>query len=177
MSRTLVGSALLLFAFAFPVASLRADDPGQPPLTKPVDPGPTSSPLPGTLTGGTLQLGNATSTTFSGTIANGPSTQGLTKTGGGILVLTGTNTYTGGTPVGGATGSTTLSGVLSVGSGGVATASGPVNDASNTYTGTTTISGGALFLSAVRRIGRTIGASSTQVVARRTISSAVSAAA
>lgn len=141
MSRTLLGSALLLFAFAVTPAPLRADDPGQPPLTTPVEPSPPSSPLPGTLSGGTLQLGNATSSTFSGVIANGPTTQGLTKTGGGTMVFTPAgNTYSGATTIN--------SSALSIGSGGIDAAPGPVNNASNSYSGGTTISGGGLFLSA-----------------------------
>ncbi len=51
-------------------------------------------------TGAVLTAGNDnTSTTFSGIIQNGGFPLGLTKTGTGTLILSGTSTYTGATEV------------------------------------------------------------------------------
>ena len=52
---------------------------------------------PATLTAG----GNNSSTAFSGTLTNGAGSLGLTKTGLGTMILTGGNTYSGGTNING----------------------------------------------------------------------------
>ena len=55
--------------------------------------------------------GDNTSTTFSGTLQDGPSALGLTKTGTGTFTLSGNNTYTGATTLNG--GTLDVSGVIS----------------------------------------------------------------
>ena len=128
----------------------------------------TPTGTPATLTAG----GDGTSTVFSGTLIDGTSSLGLTKTGVGTLTLTGTNTYTGGTTVtagtlqigNGAgtgsiagnvidnaalvvnrTGTLTLAGVVS-GTGNLSqTGTGTlVLTGTSTYTGTTSVSAGTL---------------------------------
>jgi fibronectin-binding autotransporter adhesin len=65
--------------------------------------------------------GNGTSTIFSGTLADGSSTLGLTKTGAGTMTLTGADTYTGGTTI--------SAGTLQIGNGGTSgTIAGNVTD-------------------------------------------------
>jgi fibronectin-binding autotransporter adhesin len=49
--------------------------------------------------GSILTVSQSTATTYSGSIANGASTVGLALTGRGTLVLTGSNTYSGGTSI------------------------------------------------------------------------------
>jgi fibronectin-binding autotransporter adhesin len=115
---------------------------------------------------------DTTSTTFSGTLTNGGSSIGLTKTGSGTLTLTGANTYSGGTTInagtlqlggGGATGSITGNvvdqGALVFDRSAPLTFAGNVSGAgtlsqigsgtitlggTNTYSGVTTVSAGTL---------------------------------
>ncbi|MBV8176224.1 MAG: autotransporter-associated beta strand repeat-containing protein, partial [Verrucomicrobia bacterium] len=123
----------------------------------------------------TLTVGNNnTNTTFAGVLANGTSVLQLTKSGTGVLTLTGANTYTGGTTIssgtlqlgnGGTTGSiagnVTNNGVLafdrsdSVTFGGVISGTGNVVQmgagtltlpGTNTYTGTTSVNAGSLIV-------------------------------
>jgi autotransporter-associated beta strand protein len=123
----------------------------------------------------TLTVGNDnTNTTFGGVLANGTGVLQLTKSGTGVLTLTGANTYTGGTTIssgilrlgnGGTTGSivgnVTNNGVLAfdrsdfVIFGGVISGTGNVVQmgtgtltlpGTNTYTGTTTVNAGSLIV-------------------------------
>ncbi|MBR1221841.1 autotransporter domain-containing protein [Bradyrhizobium sp. U87765 SZCCT0131] len=84
--------------------------------------------------------GDNTSTVFSGLIQNGAGTTGLTKTGSGVLDLTGVNTYSGATTVSAGIlqvdGSTASSSLTTVASGAVLSGSGTV--------GATTIAGGGI---------------------------------
>ena len=123
----------------------------------------------------TLTVGHDNSnSTFSGVLENGTSVLALIKSGTGVLTLTGTNTYTGGTTIsagtlqlgnGGTTGSITGNvidnGVLAFNRSDSVTFNGVISDAgsvqqigpgttiltgNNTYTGGTTISAGTLQL-------------------------------
>ena len=87
----------------------------------------------GTLAAILTEGSNGGSSTFSGVIQNGTGGLGLTKIGGGILTLTGTNTYTGATTVStgtllinGPTGSTAAGSAVTV-SGGTLGGTGTVN--------------------------------------------------
>ncbi len=128
----------------------------------------TPTGTPATLTAG----GDGTSTVFSGTLIDGTSSLGLTKTGVGTLTLTGANTYTGGTTVtagtlqiGNGAGTGSIAGnvidnaVLVVNRTGTLTLAGVVSGTGNlsqtgtgtlvltgisTYTGTTSVSAGTL---------------------------------
>ena len=126
-------------------------------------------------TAATLAVGNDnTTSTFDGSLQNGTSALGLIKIGTGTLILTGSNTYSGGTTIsagalqlgnGGTTGSITGdvidNGVLSFNRSDVATFDGTISGAgsvnqigtgttiltaNNTYTAGTTISAGTLQL-------------------------------
>ena len=126
-------------------------------------------------TAATLAVGNDnTTSTFDGSLQNGTSALGLIKIGTGTLILTGSNTYSGGTTIsagalqlgnGGTTGSITGdvidNGVLSFNRSDVATFAGTISGAgsvnqigtgttiltaNNTYTAGTTISAGTLQL-------------------------------
>ncbi|MGO4832949.1 autotransporter-associated beta strand repeat-containing protein, partial [Rhizobiaceae sp. 2RAB30] len=70
--------------------------------------GGTLSFGPAAGTSGTIQVDNNVTATIGSVLANGATATGLTKTGGGTLVLNGNNQYTGGTSL--------LGGVLSVSS-------------------------------------------------------------
>jgi fibronectin-binding autotransporter adhesin len=65
-----------------------------------------AGPGPATLTTG----GNNSSTTFSGVIFDAPGTMRLTKAGTGTMILSGDNSYTGGTTI--------SAGTLQLGNGG-----------------------------------------------------------
>ncbi|OJU39626.1 MAG: hypothetical protein BGN99_20020, partial [Alphaproteobacteria bacterium 65-37] len=85
-----------------------------------------------------LNIGaNNSSTTFSGTLEDGPGWLILGKIGTGTLILTGTNTYTGGTMIGG--------GTLSVSSDANLGGSGRITIASATLQTTATFSSGRGF--------------------------------
>ena len=85
-----------------------------------------------------LRVGaNNSSTTFSGTLEDGPGRLILSKIGTGTLTLTGTNTYTGGTMIGG--------GTLSVSSDANLGGSGRITIASATLQTTATFSSGRGF--------------------------------
>ncbi|MGV7218748.1 autotransporter outer membrane beta-barrel domain-containing protein, partial [Bradyrhizobium sp. UFLA05-112] len=97
----------------------------------------TNSGAAATLTTG----GDTTSTVFSGTIQDGAGSIALTKTGIGLLLLSGSNSYTGATIVSGGTlqvdGSIASSSQVTVQSGAALSGSGTV--------GATVIDGGAIF--------------------------------
>ena len=85
--------------------------------------------------------GDNGSTVFSGAIQDGAGPMALTKTGSGLLVLTGVNTYSGATVVGGGelqvNGSIASSGLTTIGSGAILSGSGTL--------GNTLIQSGAIF--------------------------------
>ncbi|WP_100179368.1 autotransporter domain-containing protein [Bradyrhizobium nitroreducens] len=85
--------------------------------------------------------GDNSSTVFSGTIQDGAGAMALTKAGSGLLVLTGVNTYSGATLVGGGelrvNGSIASSSLTTIGSGAILSGSGTL--------GNTLIQGGAIF--------------------------------
>jgi fibronectin-binding autotransporter adhesin len=140
-----------------------------------------AGPGPATLTTG----GNNSSTTFSGVIFDAPGTMRLTKAGTGTMILSGDNSYTGGTTIsagtlqlgnGGANGSITgdvvdngtfatnrsdtfaFGGVIS-GTGTFAQI-GPgttILTAANTYSGGTAINGGVLAVAADVNLGAASG--------------------
>lgn len=93
----------------------------------------------------TLNPGAAVSNTYSGVIANGATGMGLTKTGEGTQVLSGSNTYTGATAVN--TGVLTINGALD--NGAVSVVGGATLNGSGTIGGAVTnsgtISGGLTF--------------------------------
>ncbi|WP_142253065.1 autotransporter domain-containing protein [Bradyrhizobium sp. UNPF46] len=97
----------------------------------------TSSGIAAVLTAG----GDNSSTVFSGTIQDGAGAMALTKAGSGLLVLTGVNTYSGATLVGGGelrvNGSIASSSLTTIGSGAILSGSGTL--------GNTLIQGGAIF--------------------------------
>ncbi|TAJ87610.1 autotransporter-associated beta strand repeat-containing protein [Reyranella sp.] len=131
------------------------------------------------LGGNSLTVGTANSTTFAGNISGGG---GLTKTGSGTLILTGTNDYTGGTTVSAGTlqGNTTslrgdiennaavvfdqatsgtFAGAMS-GTGSLTKTGGGtlILSGTNTYGGGTTVNGGALSISQDTNLGAAGGA-------------------
>ncbi len=131
------------------------------------------------LGGNSLTVGTANSTSFAGNISGGG---GLTKTGSGTLILSGTNNYTGGTVVSAGTlqGNTTslqgditnnaavvfdqatngtYAGVMS-GTGSLTKTGGGalILSGINTYGGGTTINGGALSISQDANLGAAGGA-------------------
>ncbi|WP_245329276.1 autotransporter outer membrane beta-barrel domain-containing protein, partial [Bradyrhizobium centrolobii] len=85
--------------------------------------------------------GDNTSTVFSGTIRDGAGSIALTKTGSGLLLLSGSNTYTGATTVGGGTlqvdGSIASSSLTTVQAGAALSGTGTV--------GSTAVESGAVF--------------------------------
>ncbi|MDQ0395721.1 autotransporter domain-containing protein [Labrys monachus] len=135
----------------------------------------------------TLTVAGSGTSTFAGTIADGDHALGLAKTGTGTLVLTGANSFSGGTSItggklqlgnGGAVGwitgdVTTSSGTRLVfdrsdevtfaggisGSGGLEQLGGGVTTltGTNTYSGGTTLSGGVLSASSNSQLGSTTG--------------------
>lgn len=127
---------------------------------------------------GTLTAGGANNTagtlsvvTFGDSVTinaaitdNGTGSVGLSQLGTGTLTLTGANTYTGGTVIGGVmrlafAGNATLSGVIS-GSGSLIkdTGTGTLTlSGANTYAGTTTLSSGTVVLGNAAALGSTAG--------------------
>lgn len=86
----------------------------------------------------TLNPGTGESHTYSGGIANGAAGMSLTKTGGGTQILSGANTYTGGTLV--SAGTLVLNGSTSA-TGNFAVSSGAVLGGDGTIGGTASITG------------------------------------
>ncbi|MFN9000810.1 MAG: beta strand repeat-containing protein, partial [Holosporales bacterium] len=141
----------------------------------------------------TLTMGGGNrDTTFAGAIQNGSGTIALTKTGTGLQILTGTNTYTGSTTISGGTlqignansastlGSGTYSGAISIasgatlgfnssssqtlsgviiGTGGALSKNGTgtltLSNAGNTYSGGTVLNGGTISIAADAPLGGT----------------------
>ncbi|MFN9000982.1 MAG: beta strand repeat-containing protein, partial [Holosporales bacterium] len=140
----------------------------------------------------TLTMGGGNrDTTFAGAIQNGSGTIALTKTGTGLQILTGTNTYTGATTISGGTlqignanssstlGSGTYASAISIASGatlgfnssaaqtlsGIISGAGSLSkngsgtltlsNASNSYSGGTSLLGGTISIAADNRLGGT----------------------
>jgi len=89
---------------------------------------------------GVVSIGDATNSTFAGTIANALGTLGLTKVGAGSLALSGSNTYTGATSVN--AGSLLVDGQL--GATAVMVNSGALLGGSGSILGAVTVAGGTL---------------------------------
>ncbi|TSA12003.1 MAG: hypothetical protein D4R79_08515, partial [Comamonadaceae bacterium] len=107
----------------------------------------TTSSFAGAITLGanlSIDTANGTIFTLSGIIADGASTYGLTKTGAGTLVLTGSNTYDGITALNGGTLKISGSGTLGSTSAGTTVASGTTLDLSAGTRESLSINGGTI---------------------------------
>jgi len=109
---------------------------------------------PGTGTVSTIFQAAGGTLVINGVISGSTSTFGLSKTGGGKLVLAGTNTYSGATTV--SAGTLLVNGSLASGSAVTVSNSGTVLGGTGTINGTVTVNSGAILQGGAGSTGQTL---------------------